>query len=65
MAEFKFGLDTFGDNQVDDFGAPITSAQTIRNLVAQGVLADSLGINSINVGEHHRDDFAEIGRAHV
>ena len=58
MAEIKFGLDTFGDNQVDDNGAPISSAQTIRNLIAQGVMADSLGINSINVGEHHRDDFA-------
>jgi len=58
MSEIKFGLDTFGDNQVDESGAPVTSAQTIRNVVAQAVLADSLGINNINVGEHHRDDFA-------
>lgn len=58
MAPIKFGLDTFGDNQVDDSGAPISSGQTIRNLVAQGVLADSLGIDAINIGEHHRDDFA-------
>mgnify|MGYP003345893573 FL=1 len=58
MAEIKFGLDTFGDNQVDETGAPVSSAQTIRNLVEQAVLADSLGIDHINVGEHHRDDFA-------
>ena len=58
MSEIKFGLDTFGDVQLDDSGMPVTSAQTIRNLVEQAVLADSLGINFINVGEHHRDDFA-------
>ena len=54
----KFGLDTFGDMQVDDSGSPITAAQTIRNVVEQAVFADSLGIYGINLGEHHRDDFA-------
>lgn len=56
--EIKFGLDTFGDNQIDDSGAPITGAQTIRNVVEEAVFADSLGINYINLGEHHRDDYA-------
>lgn len=54
----KFGLDTFGDMQIDDSGKPISAAQTIRNVVAEAVLADSLGIYGINLGEHHRDDFA-------
>lgn len=58
MSEIRFGLDTFGDVQFDDSGNKISAAQTIRNLVEQGVLADSLGINHINIGEHHRDDFA-------
>ena len=58
MSEIRFGLDTFGDVQLDDSGNQISAAQTIRNLVEQGVLADSLGINHINIGEHHRDDFA-------
>mgnify|MGYP003341187263 FL=1 len=58
MSEIRFGLDTFGDVQFDDSGNQISAAQTIRNLVEQGVLADSLGINHINIGEHHRDDFA-------
>ena len=53
-----FGLDTFGDMQVDDAGAPISAAQTIRNLVEEAVFADQLGIDHFNVGEHHRDDFA-------
>jgi probable LLM family oxidoreductase len=54
----KFGLDTFGDMQHGDDGKLISAGQTIRNVIAQGVLADSLGLNHFNVGEHHRDDFA-------
>lgn len=54
----ELGLDTFGDVTTDASGALITHAQTIRNVVEQGVLADSLGIDFIGVGEHHRDDFA-------
>ncbi|MEY4457543.1 MAG: hypothetical protein RIS25_136 [Actinomycetota bacterium] len=56
--DIRFGLDTFGDMTVDDNGTPISAAQVIRNLVDQAVLADSLGINHFNVGEHHRDDYA-------
>ena len=54
----RFGLDTFGDMQHDGSGAPISAGQTIRNVIEQGVLADSLGLSNFNVGEHHRDDFA-------
>mgnify|MGYP003338217019 CR=1 FL=1 len=56
--EIKFGLDTFGDIQVDDSGKKISAAQTIRNVVEEAVLADSVGIDHFNVGEHHRDDYA-------
>ena len=56
--EIKFGLDTFGDMQIDDSGSPISAAQTIRNVVEEAIFADSLGIYGINLGEHHRDDFA-------
>ena len=58
VSELRFGLDTFGDMSSDDQGKPLTAGQTIRNLVDQAKLADDLGINNINVGEHHRDDFA-------
>lgn len=57
-AELKFGLDTFGDMAKDDQGKPLTAGQTIRNLIAQGVHADELGLDGFNVGEHHRSDFA-------
>lgn len=56
--DLQFGLDTFGDVSVDDAGAPVSSAQVIRDVVAQGVLADSLGVDYFAVGEHHRPDFA-------
>lgn len=58
LKTIKFGLDTFGDVTHDDNGAPETAAQSIRNIIEQGVLADNLGINGINIGEHHRDDYA-------
>jgi probable LLM family oxidoreductase len=52
-----FGLDTFGDVTHDEHGRPLSHAQTIRNLVEQGVLADQVGIDFIGIGEHHTDDF--------
>jgi len=58
MSEVTFGLDTFGDMSLDDQGEPKSAGQVIRDLVDQAVLADELGIHSINIGEHHRDDFA-------
>lgn len=54
----QFGLDTFGDITVDAQGQTVHPAQVIRNIVAQGQLADSVGIDFFGVGEHHRDDFA-------
>jgi probable LLM family oxidoreductase len=52
-----FGLDTFGDVTHDDGDRPLSHAQTIRNLVHQGVLADEVGVDFFGIGEHHTDDF--------
>ena len=54
----EFGLDTFGDVTVGLDDTPLTQAQVIRNLVAEGSLADELGLDFFGVGEHHRVDFA-------
>ncbi|MFZ4505634.1 MAG: LLM class flavin-dependent oxidoreductase, partial [Microbacteriaceae bacterium] len=54
----KLGLDTFGDMTHRDDGTPETAGQVIRNIVEQAVLADKLGLDGFNIGEHHRDDFA-------
>lgn len=56
--DIRFGLDTFGDVTHDDHGAPVSQAQVIRDVVAQGVLADQLGVDAFAIGEHHRPDFA-------
>ncbi|CAN5144814.1 LLM class flavin-dependent oxidoreductase [soil metagenome] len=54
----EFGLDTFGDVTVGLDDSPVSQAQVIRNVVAEAVLADELGVDFIGVGEHHRVDFA-------
>lgn len=56
--QIELGLDTFGDVTVDDSGTPLPHHQVIRDVVEQAVLADRLGIDVFNVGEHHRDDYA-------
>jgi alkanesulfonate monooxygenase SsuD/methylene tetrahydromethanopterin reductase-like flavin-dependent oxidoreductase (luciferase family) len=40
----------------DDQDRPLSHAQTIRNLVEQGVLADQVGVDFFGIGEHHTDD---------
>jgi probable LLM family oxidoreductase len=52
-----FGLDTFGDVTHDEDDRPLSHAQTIRNLVEQGVFADQVGVDFFGIGEHHTDDF--------
>jgi probable LLM family oxidoreductase len=52
-----FGLDTFGDRTHDADDRPLSHAQTIRNVVEQGVLADAVGVDFFGIGEHHTDDF--------
>lgn len=54
----ELGLDTFGDVTVDENGVRLSEAQVLRNVVAEAVLADQVGVNFIGIGEHHRDDFA-------
>lgn len=54
----ELGVDTFGDVTVDADGAVVPQPQVIRDVVAQGVRADELGLDFFGVGEHHRRDFA-------
>ena len=58
MTEIKFGLDTFGDMSLDLEGNPKSAGQVIRDVVEQAKLADELGLDGFNIGEHHRDDYA-------
>jgi probable LLM family oxidoreductase len=54
----ELGLDTFGDVTMGADGHLLPHAQVIRNVVAEAVLADELGVDFFGVGEHHRADFA-------
>src|SRR5690606_28708119 len=54
----ELGLDTFGDVTADDGGRLLPQSDVLRNVVEEGVLADSVGLDAFGVGEHHRPDFA-------
>src|SRR3954465_7130484 len=54
----ELGLDTFGDVTHDAAGKPHSHARVIRDVVAEAVLADKVGVDFIGLGEHHREDFA-------
>src|SRR5690625_1931140 len=55
----EFGLHTFGDITQDVEGTRVLShPEVLRNVVAEGVLADQVGVDVIGVGEHHRPDYS-------
>lgn len=54
----ELGLDTFGDVTLDSEGRPLPPARVIRDVVAEAELADRVGVDFFDVGEHHRPDFA-------
>jgi probable LLM family oxidoreductase len=54
----ELGLDTFGDVVFNGEGRLVTQAQALRNVVAEAVLAERVGVDAFGVGEHHRPDFA-------
>lgn len=54
----QLGLDTFGDVNALPDGTLAPYDVVLRNVIAQGVLADQVGVDAFGIGEHHRDDFA-------
>ncbi|MDE1656547.1 LLM class flavin-dependent oxidoreductase [Actinotignum sanguinis] len=55
---YTFGIDTFGDVTADPSGTKLSHAQVVRNVVAEAVRAEEVGVDIFNIGEHHRDDYA-------
>lgn len=55
---FQLGVDTFGDVTQSADDTLHSHAHTLRNVVAEAVLADQAGIDAFGVGEHHRRDFS-------
>ena len=58
MSNLEFGLDTFGDVAEDDSGALLSYAAAIRQVVDEAVLADTLGVDVVALGEHHRPEYS-------
>ena len=56
--QYVFGLDSFGDLATKDDGTLMSYAEALRLVVDEAVLADKLGVDSIALGEHHREEYA-------
>ena len=56
--KYFFGLDSFGDLATKDDGTITSYAEALRLVVDEAVLADELGVDSIALGEHHREEYA-------
>ena len=54
----ELGLDTFGDVTRDRDGQVRSQAQALRDVVAEAVLAEDVGVDCFGVGEHHRAEFS-------
>ena len=56
--KYLFGLDSFGDLATKDDGTLMSYAESLRLVVDEAMLADKLGVDSIALGEHHREEYA-------
>src|SRR3984893_4969779 len=57
--EIEFGLDTPAFVTVDASGQPLRGDVVVRNTIEEAVLADAVGIDSFNIGEHYRADLMD------
>src|ERR1700726_5310489 len=57
--EFEFGLDTPAYVTVDESGQPLDGDVVIRNTIEEGVLAEAVGLDSFNIGEHYRPEMMD------
>ncbi|MHA3065385.1 LLM class flavin-dependent oxidoreductase [Lacticaseibacillus saniviri] len=56
--KLEFGIETFGDIVANEDGSLKTAAESIRQIVHEGEIADQYGLDVIGVGEHHRPDYS-------
>src|SRR6202047_3505369 len=57
--EFEFGLDTPAFVTVDESGQLLDGDVVIRNTIEEAVLAEAVGIDSFNIGEHYRPEMMD------
>jgi probable LLM family oxidoreductase len=54
IQEIEFGLDSFGEVSADSSGRLVSDAETVRLMIDEAVLAEAVGVDSFNIGEHYR-----------
>ena len=59
---FEIGLNTFGDVPTDN-GRLLSDAETVRLLVEEAQLAESVGLDIFSVGEHYREGYVDSAGA--
>lgn len=55
----EFGLDTFMPVTDDGQGQAVRGDQVVRNIIEEAVLAEAVGIDSFNIGEHYRAEYMD------
>ena len=55
---FELGLNSFGDVPTDN-GRVMSDAETVRLLIDEARLAESVGLDIFSVGEHYREGFVD------
>ncbi len=58
MEELEFGLNSFGDVATDG-GRILSDAETLRLMVEEAQLAESVGLDVYSIGEHYREDMVD------
>jgi probable LLM family oxidoreductase len=58
MTDLEFGLNSFGDVATDG-GRVLTDAETLRLMVEEAQLAESVGLDVFSVGEHYREGMVD------
>jgi probable LLM family oxidoreductase len=52
--DIEFGLNSFGEVSRDPSGRLLSEAETVRLMIEEAVLAESVGIDLFSIGEHYR-----------
>jgi probable LLM family oxidoreductase len=55
----EFGLDTFMPVTDDGQGQAVRGDQVVRDVIEEAVLAEAVGIDSFNIGEHYRPEYMD------
>ncbi|MGO2519155.1 MAG: LLM class flavin-dependent oxidoreductase [Microbacterium sp.] len=58
IGDVEFGLNSFGDIATED-GGVMSDAETLRLLVDEAQLAESVGLDVFSVGEHYREGMVD------